>query len=461
MTYRLNSSAAELDALEKQIEIELIEAAETEKLLYSIAPDPLLEIFRDDLLENGHDGKPRPQWEKDALLKAWRIAREWYLPSMSYVEPTATTEVRDTEWLLLFGEKGAHKTTMGVYYSHWYLGRCPWVTAAYSTIPLYAYILDYPFVLRDNQGKRLLHPKYRPIRTLREIGRYENALVFMDEIANLMPGRNFSDRTQWLVTSWTRNFRKHNVILVATTQRETSPDPEMRENFGILVAPEIVDDDNGKKLTWKMWKNHDSDYSEYRSWKSGFSGVRATEYPDDDLDGNYPLPKLPWLYAAFDSRLEVPILFQEPLEKSRVEAEARSLRKWIDSTDTGGVNSSYYSRGEVPPDSDFRRALDAWNVSEQKMYDSDELLLIGQDFRRLNHAPVEVEEAQAKLRAEREGPKSYECECGFAAGNRPDVLERHISGVRNIIFGLTTRRLPEARVVELRTSHPKLVQGGE
>ena len=52
---------------------------------------------------------------------------------------------------------------------------------------------------------------------------------------------------------------------------------------------------------------------------------------------------------------------------------------WIEETDSGGINSNYYSVGELPPEGEFKKALDAWNVTEKKMYDSDELLLISQE----------------------------------------------------------------------------------
>src|SRR3989441_2035701 len=236
----------EFEKFLERMEKELAEAEKTEVAFYGVAPNPVVEIFRDDLLQNRHDGTPRPKWEKEALRAAWKTARDYLLPRMTYAEPTSKDQVRDTDWIEIFGGKGKHKTTLGVYLVHWHVEIFAWISAVYSTIPIYAYSLDYPFVLRDDEGRRLLHPKYRPVRTLREIGDYENCLIFLDEIANLMPGRNFSDRTQWLVTTWTRNFRKRNVMLIATTQRETSPDPELRENFNLLLAPDVVDSPGGK-----------------------------------------------------------------------------------------------------------------------------------------------------------------------------------------------------------------------
>src|SRR5207247_4034115 len=122
-------------------------------------------------------------------------------------------------------------------------------------------------------------------------------------------------------------------------------------------------------------------YSDYMAWKSGFG--MCLDYPDDDADGGFPDPAIPWLYAAFDSPLEVPILFQEPLERSRAESEARALMLWIEETDSGGINSNCYSVGGHPSDGELKTALAAWNVIEKKMYESAELLLISQDSKRL------------------------------------------------------------------------------
>ena len=442
----------EFEKFMERMERELLDAADTEAAFYGVAPDPIVEIFRDDLLRNRHDGTPRPELEREALKEAWKTARDYLLPRMTYSEPTAKDQVRDTDWIEIFGGKGKHKTTLGVYLVHWYVEDLAWISAIYSTIPIYAYSLDYPFVLRGDDGRRILHPKYRPVTTLREIGEYENCLLFLDELANLLPGRNFSDRTQWLVTTWTRNFRKRNVMLIATTQRETSPDPELRENFNLLLAPDVVDSPDGRRLVWRQWLNYDSDYSEYRAWKSGYG--KCLVYPKDDVDGGFPDPAIPWLYAAFDSRLEVPILFQEPLERSKAEFEAEALMTWIEETDSGGVNSNYYSVGELPADGELKKALDAWNVTEKKMYDSDELLLISQDFKRLYHR---LPEPGSEPDGERVELRSFECECG-ASYPDPHKLASHVSGVRNAIRGLTNRPLPKERVEEYRRRHPSQVK---
>ena len=76
-----DSDGEELHAEDPEFEIkELIEAEAIETVFYSFAPDPVVEIFRDDLLQNQYDGTPRPEWEKEALKRAWKTARDYLLP---------------------------------------------------------------------------------------------------------------------------------------------------------------------------------------------------------------------------------------------------------------------------------------------------------------------------------------------------------------------------------------------
>jgi len=434
-------------AYEKEQRERLQFAESVEGKLYSEAPDPLVEIFREDLLEKDWQGNPRSEEEKEMLRLAWKYAREAFLPCMSYFEGTPKDKVNNSEWILLFGDSGSGKTTLGIYHVFWISDSNPWIKTIYSTTPIYAYSFDYPFVLRDDQGHRLLHPKWKETKNLREIGGYENCLFFADELANLLPGRNFQSRRQWAVTSMSKNFRKRNVYFIATVQREMSPDPELRENFDCLLRPSISHD----RLTWRFWRNKDADFSEYMRWQMGDKRVGSVVYPQDDSEADYPTPRLPWLFAAFDSRREVALMFQAPLTPEVAESEARSLMAWIEKTDTGGTFSNWYSRNKTPPEGEFRTAVKAWDVASEKMYSDDELLLIAQEFRRLYHRLPQEELEKPKL----EKPRLFACECGWSSPSE-GKLGVHIAGIRNVILGLTTRRKPAAQVEDIRRRHPKL-----
>jgi hypothetical protein len=256
-----------------------------------------------------------------------------------------------------------------------------------------------------------------------------------------------------------RNFRKQNVFVIATSQREKDPDPELRENFNLLIRPEI----NEARLTWRVWQNRDAEYSNYYNNPNQFAS-----YPDGnpdvllfDPDGavrdlfDYPVPAIPWLFLAFDSRHKVPLEFQAPLSPEKSDAEANALMAWIRETDTGGVFSNYYSREEVAPGSELKAAVKAWDVSNRKMYSENELLLIVQDFKRKFHKVPEPEPEIEKMPAEKPEPEIFVCECGLDSPNQAS-LDRHVAGVKNAIRGLSSRKTPKDRIDELLRLHPKI-----
>jgi hypothetical protein len=261
-----------------------------------------------------------------------------------------------------------------------------------------------------------------------------------------MPGRNFMDRRQFAVTSMARNFRKQNVYVVATSQREKDPDPELRENFVLLIRPDV--DENS--LTWKAWKNEDADYSYYAWHQDAY-----TRYPEFNPD-QYPEPAIPWLFLAFDSRHKVPLEFQAPLTDEKASAEAEALMKWIKETDSGGVNSNYFSRGEFPPASELNAAIKAWDVKNRKMYSDSEILLIVQEFKR-RYLKIPESEPEPEPEAAEEKPKEFLCECQ-AQFRGEQKLAQHVSSVRNALLGLNSRPLPAARGEDYRRRHPNLVR---
>lgn len=406
----------------------------------------LQDAFREDFLINDADGNARDQMDVDFMRHVWSEARSIVLPRISFTEDTPQGMLRPTEWLLLFGQTGAGKSTLETYFAFWILDRNPWIKSIRSTMPIYAYSLYYPFVIRDDDGRRIRHPKLILMKELREIESYQDCLFLADELPSLMPGRNFMDRRQFAVTSMARNFRKQNVYVVATSQREKDPDPELRENFVLLIRPDVDED----SLTWKTWKNEDADYSYYAWHRDDY-----TRYPEFNPD-EYPEPAIPWLFLAFDSRHKVPLEFQAPLTDEKAGVEAEALMSWIKMSDSGGVNSNYFSRGEFPPASELNAATKAWDVKNRRMYSGDEILLIAQEFRRL-YFKIPEPEPESDPQPEAEAPREFACECGGIYTNQHH-LDLHLNGVRNSILGLTNRPLSEARVEQYRRRHPLLVK---
>jgi hypothetical protein len=407
------------------------------------------DAFRPSLLTLDPDGRVRDSETVELMQFVWSEVRRIILPRIGYSEPTPEGMLRPTEWFLIFSQTGSGKSTLEAYYTFWVLAENPWIQSIRSTMPIYAYSLDYPFVLRDDAGKRIPHPKYRRMKALREIEDYENCLFVADELPSLMPGRNFNDRRQFAVTSMARNFRKENVFVIATSQREKDPDPELRENFNLLIQPHI----EPGKLTWRVWPNQDAEYSDYC-----YHPERYVEYPEDNSD-DYTEPSIPWLFLAFDSRHKVPLEFQSPLTPEKSDEESGALMAWIKETDTGGIFANFYSRDEIPPTSELKMAVKAWDVANRKMYSDNELLLIVQDFKKKFHR-IPKPDPDPEPASEEERQREFLCECG-ASYTDAYKLEQHVSGVRNGILGLTNRPLPKAQVAEYRRRHPKLVESLE
>lgn len=414
------------------------------------------DALRPDFLENDVTGNPRNEDEKNWFRFIWQSVCDLILPSLYFTEPTPEGQLRETEWLLIFGPTGTAKTTLSVYYVFWVLEQCPWIETIHSTTPIFAYSLSYPFVLRDSSGNRVLHPKYVPQETLREIESYRNCLWFADELASLLPGRNAMDRRQFIIATAARNFRKENVFVIANAQREMSPDPELRENFDCLIQPELLEDKT--VLIWKLWRNNDADYSIYH--ESLFHNETPIILPANDPE-NFPVPILPWLFLAFDSRHKVQFLFQQPLNDETATIEAKSVYKWLEEKDNGGIYSNYYSRDKLPPDHDLNAAIRSWDVSNEKMYSKPELLLITQEFKRIFHKLSEEPSAPPVSMSipvepvKEKSPVVFRCQCGYETLSESDFLSHQIT-VKNSILGLV--RASKATVEKLRQSHTNLLQ---
>ncbi len=380
----------------------------------------LADASRPDVLERDADGEPREEHRKFLMREVWRLARESMLPIISEIEPTPEHVVRDTEWIMVGGKAtGSGKSTLSVYFALWFAQRNSWYERIVSTLPIRAgNPFVYPFPLRDNDGKFLLHPKYVPLRTIRELAGAKNCLVFTDEIDNLLPGRNFEDRRQWAVITIAKNFRKENVTHISNTQYIMSPDPFLRQNYQLVAVPDLAKERELYSMKWVMIPNTGPDFPEYDSWKKGFR--EAAEYPSAEFPGL----EFPWFFLFFDSAHKVPIMFQAPLDPAKVGHEAAEMKAWLERSDSGGIWTKFLSKGEFPPSGDFNSAVRAWNIETEKMWSGDELLLIVQEFKRL----FAVEESHRPVVAKAEG--AIPCECGRKFLSKK-MFEVHVSSVQN------------------------------
>jgi hypothetical protein len=417
----------------------------------------LADASRPDVLEIDADGEPRDEADRFLMKEVWRLARESVLPIISEVEPTPEHVVRETEWILSGGKAtGSGKTTVCVYYVLWFSERNPWYEKIISTVPIRAGDpFVYPFPLRDNDGKFLLHPKYRPLGALRELADAKNSLVFTDEIDNLLPGRNFEDRRQWVIVQIAKNFRKNNVTHVSSTQYIMSPDPLLRQNYQLIAVPELEKRGDDVHFKWALIPNTGPDYPEYTAWKSGVR--KAAEYPSEVLLlgsglalSGFPAVEFPWFFLFFDSAHRVPIMFQAPLDPAKVGLEAAEMKAWLEEHDSGGVWTKFFSKGEFPPSGEFNSAVRAWNIETEKMWSGEELLLIVQEFKRL----FAVEEAQRPVVEEAKAEGAIPCECGRKFLSRK-MFEVHVSSVQNYMSNPDSHHTAK-KFEALKAQHPSL-----
>jgi len=433
---------------EREIQIPLSVLADVERSFYQ----DLADASRPDVLENDADGNPRHEGDRWLMREVWRLARENILSIISEVEPTPPHVIHDTEWILSGGKAtGSGKTTVCVYYVLWFSQRNPWYKKIISTVPIRAgNPFAYPFPLRDDDGKFLLHPKYWPLGTLRELADARNSLVFTDEIDNLLPGRNFEDRRQWVIVQIAKNFRKNNVTHVSSTQYIMSPDPLLRQNYQLIAVPDLAKEGEDVRFTWVLIPNTGPDYPEYAAWKSGFR--KAAEFPTDD---GFPAPEFPWFFLFFDSAHKVPIMFQAPLDPAKVGLEAADMKAWLQKSDSGGIWTKWLSKGESPSSGDFNSAVRAWNIEAEKMWSGDELLLIVQEFKRL----FAVEEAQRPVEPMENIGHAIACECGRKFLSRK-MLEVHVSSVQNYMSNPDSHHTAK-KFEALKAQHPSLFKEAE
>jgi hypothetical protein len=424
---------------------------EVERTFYAGIED----ASRPDFLDVVWNGEPRPEESKLLMREVWRMVREQILPAISYVEPTGYEQVRDVEFILICGKgMGGGKSCLETFMAHMQLSWNPWIRTVWSTMPLFAGDLTrYPFPLRDDEGLKFLHPKYEAVKTLRDIGTYDTGLLVLDELDNLMPGREWNDQRVYLSAKIAKELRKSKVGFIATVQYPNSPDPLIRQNVQILMIPEL-DKRRTFGLEWISIRNIDADFSGYKAWKEGFGRELVPHFSADDSSSgdSYPYPRLPWLFAFYDTFHKVPIMFQAPLDRAKAGSEASELLAWLKSSDSGGIFTRHISKGDEPPKGEFNDAVRAWNVETERLWSSDELLLITQEFLRVSALAQAAKPPNAEL--PEETPRLIYCECG-APFEGSLGLERHHAGLKSYMNS-TNASHTLRKFERLKLAHPVL-----
>lgn len=294
------------------------------------------------------------------------------------------------------------------YYLYWMLDRHDWIESIRSTTPFFngnplrgdkypaeaeepnEFLVEIedpheftPKRVVEKGGKMYfhprLHPKFKFLDTLREIGDIRDCVFFGDELGNLLPARNFKDQRQWLITKMAKDFRRHNVIFLATDQYNKSFDIQLRENFSNVVRPLL--DKEKDSLSWEMYRcKDDPDFTNYKM-KMG-----ARIYPEENLE-EYPMVRPSWLYRFFDSQHAVDIQFNKPLNEALILEQARDFTAYLFDRNPFGLATGYYKVDEAgkvathrAPLNLIQKAVDDWNYRCEKYYYGPELNSILSQF---------------------------------------------------------------------------------
>src|SRR6266516_2217862 len=380
-------------------------------------------IDEDRIEPDDSDDRPEPLDTEDPIVKALVNAgaadAAKVVPSDVADEDKTVANVdvlHETDWIVALGPTGTGKTTVMTYYLHWYLDKnVDWIEAIYSTTPFfegnlfdenyYPYNIypyedesagkDYlnfglpesewpairvddphiftprsPFTGHDGQiyYRPKLHHLLRPLGQLRNIDRIRNCIFFGDELGNLLPARNYKDQRQWLITKMAKDFRRHNVIFLATDQYNKAFDIQLRENFSQVVRPLLTSREDAVRWEYYTCKD-DPDFTNYRMH------LGYLVYPEEDREGDGfnsydKYPPRSAVYRFFDSKHAVPIAFNEPMNDAKLSWEGEQFGKWLLSTNYFRILAKLW-KDDKPVDPGFNvfdRCVKAWNHQQQKYY---------------------------------------------------------------------------------------------
>jgi len=330
----------------------------------------------------------------ELMRYVWKTVREIILPRISYYY--VAEGLKDTEWDMVTMRTGGGKTTTSSYLVFHYLHNLKWIQQVVSTTPIFAGDpFDYPFPLRDNNGKRMLHPKLNMLRYLRDIDQFHDCIFFFDEVGSLVPGRNFADRRQWWCATVAKNARRRNIMVVMNEQHPKNLDVLLRENVAKVIEPMLNRD--LEILQFKVYENYDADFSAYFSKTQLGFGPDPMVYPNWESDV-FEITELPWFFGFFDTRHEVPPLFQQIMTDKKLQDETDSLERFIKDTNPGGIFANYTREDGVcdPPKPELWDAIELWNKQFEKLYVGDELLQIFMEYRKRHHVVPVKEEKEDK-----------------------------------------------------------------
>jgi hypothetical protein len=372
--------------------------------------------------------------------------------------------LRDTDWVLALGPTGVGKTTIMTYYLHWYLCKFAWIESIFSTTPFFDGNIfdngtgvgdlypkecenpaeeykalvktkgdapDWPMVKVndpyvffpsrpvDYKGEVYyypkLHPKFRILKQLRDIDKIEECVFFGDELGNLLPARHYKDQRQWMIAKMGKDFRKHNVIFLATDQYNKAFDIQLRENFSNVIRP--MNDFKHDTMTWEYYRcRDDPDFTNYRMH------MNYLTYPDDDLE-RYPVVRPSVVQRFFDSAHAVPMQFNEPLTVEKIVVEAQEFSGYVEEYNPFDVRNEVSEKTGKAPIGILDRCVEDWNYQTQRYFVKEELNSILSEY--LKQAGVSF------VPTDKIPKKMYVCQCGKMVFANEYAMKSHAAAKKH------------------------------